>query len=70
MAAAMYGSFLVFFPLLWLGVLSGAMMMTLGHVLMPFAMAAVMLWRPNEYTGHGARTRPSTGLSGAPVDPK
>jgi hypothetical protein len=70
MAAAMYGSFLVLFPLLWLGVLSGTMMMTLGHVLMPFAMAAVMLLRPDEYTGHRARTRPSTGILGAPADPK
>ena len=50
MVAAMYGSFVVLFPPLWLGVLSATGLLVLGHVLMPFAMAAVMLRRRDEYT--------------------
>jgi flagellar biosynthetic protein FliP len=52
MAGAMYASFVVFFPVLWLGALSATGLMVAGHVLMPFAMAAAMLWRLGEYTGH------------------
>jgi hypothetical protein len=63
MAGAMYGSFVVFFPLLWLGMLSATGLMVLGHVVMPFAMAAAMLLRLDEYTGHGVRTASSTGMS-------
>jgi hypothetical protein len=43
MAVAMYASFVVLFPLLWLGVLSPAGLTVLGHVLMLPAMALVML---------------------------
>ena len=52
MAVAMYLSFLVLFPPLWLGVLSAAGLMALGHVLMLLAMAAVLLRRRTEYSGH------------------
>ena len=54
MSAAMYVPFLVLFPPLWLGVLSGHTMMLLGHMLMLPAMAAAMLLRPAEYAGHCA----------------
>jgi hypothetical protein len=50
MAVAMYAPFMVLFPPLWLGVLSVTGLMVLGHVLMLFAMAAVMLRRRDEYT--------------------
>jgi hypothetical protein len=50
MAVAMYAPFLVLFPPLWLGVLSATGLMVLGHVLMLFAIAAVMLRRRDEYT--------------------
>jgi hypothetical protein len=52
MAVAMYAPFLVLFPPLWLGVLSATGLMVLGHVLMLFAIAAAMLRRRDEYTGH------------------
>jgi hypothetical protein len=52
MAVAMYASFVVLFPPLWLGVLSPMGLMVLGHVLMFLAMAAVMLGRSDEYAGH------------------
>jgi hypothetical protein len=52
MAAAMYLSFAVLFPPLWLGLLSADAVMLAGHVLMLPAMAAAMLWRRDEYTGH------------------
>ena len=52
MAAAMYLPFVVLFPPLWLGALSATGLIALGHVLMLFAMAAVMLRRRDEYTGH------------------
>jgi hypothetical protein len=52
MAIAMYLAFVVLFPLLWLSVLSAAELMVLGHVLMLVAMAAAMLRRRDEYTGH------------------
>jgi hypothetical protein len=50
MAVAMYAPFMVLFPPLWLGVLSVTGLMVLGHVLMLFAIAAVMLRRRDEYT--------------------
>jgi hypothetical protein len=62
MAAAMYGSFVVLFPPLRLGLLSPGGLMMLGHVLMFLAMAAVMLRRRDEYTGHqtvSARRQPA-----------
>ena len=43
MAVAMYASFVVLFPLLWLGVLAPTGLTVLGHVLMLPAMALVML---------------------------
>jgi hypothetical protein len=43
MAIAMYASFVVLFPLLWLGVLSPTGLTVLGHVLMLPAMALAML---------------------------
>jgi hypothetical protein len=52
MAVAMYGSFVVLFPPLWLGLLSATGLMVLGHVLMLLAMAAVLLRRRTEYSGH------------------
>jgi cytochrome c-type biogenesis protein CcmH/NrfF len=52
MAVAMYGSFVVLFPPLWLGLLSATGLMVLGHVLMLVAMAAVLLRRRTEYSGH------------------
>jgi hypothetical protein len=52
MAVAMYLPFVVLFVPLWLGVLSPTGLMVLGHVLMLFAMAAVMFRRRDEYVGH------------------
>jgi hypothetical protein len=52
MAASMYLAFVVLFPLLWLGVLSADGMLAGGHLLMLPAMAAAMLLRREEYTGH------------------
>jgi len=49
MAAAMYLPFVVFLPPLWAGLVTGETLMTAGHVLMLFAMAGVMLLRPDEY---------------------
>jgi hypothetical protein len=57
MAAAMYVPFLALFPPLWLGVLSRDGLMVWGHVLMLPAMAAAMLWRLPEYTGHNAHAQ-------------
>jgi hypothetical protein len=54
MAAAMYLPFVLLFPPMWAGVLSGGAMMVGGHVLMLPAMAAAMLLRRHEYTGHEA----------------
>lgn len=50
MGLAMYLSFVVLFPLLWLGVLTGGAVTVLGHVLMLPAMALAMLWRREEYS--------------------
>jgi hypothetical protein len=58
MAVAMYLAFVVLFPLLWLGAVSAAGLMTLGHVLMLLAMAAAMLRRRDEFTGHHQESRP------------
>lgn len=52
MAVAMYLPFVVLFVPLWLGVLSPTGLMVLGHVLMLFAMAAVMWRRRDEYASH------------------
>jgi hypothetical protein len=41
---------MVLFPPLWLGVLSATGLMVLGHLLMLFAIAAVMLRRRDQYT--------------------
>jgi len=49
MAIAMYASFVVLFPLLWLGVLSPTGLAVLGHVLMLPAMAVAMLHRREEH---------------------
>jgi hypothetical protein len=57
MAVAMYAPFVVLFPPLWLGVLSATGLMVLGHVLMLFAIAAAMLRRRDEYTGHHQQAR-------------
>ena len=57
MAVAMYASFVVLFPPLWLGVLPATGLLALGHVLMLVAMAAVMLRRRDEYTGHHQQVR-------------
>ena len=52
MAAAMYLSFVLLFPLLWLGFLSADGMLLGGHLLMLPAMAGAMLLHRDEYTGH------------------
>lgn len=49
MVAAMFASFVVLFPLLWLGWLSGDALIGIGHVLMLPAMVLTMLRRPQEY---------------------
>jgi hypothetical protein len=54
MAAAMYLSFAVLYPPLWLGLLAVDSVMLVGHVLMLPAMAAAMLLRRDEYTRHHA----------------
>ena len=55
MAVAMYLPFVVLFVPLWLGALSPTGLMVLGHVLMLFAMAAVMWRRRDEYANHHHR---------------
>ena len=55
MSAAMYVPFAVFLPLVWAGAMSGAAMITAGHLLMLPTMLALMLWRRNEY-GHGSHS--------------
>jgi hypothetical protein len=52
MSLAMYAPFVLLFPPLWLGGLSAGGLMGFGHVLMLFAMAAVMLRRRDEFTDH------------------
>ncbi|MDQ3761442.1 MAG: hypothetical protein M3460_06990 [Actinomycetota bacterium] len=51
MGLAMYLAFVVLFPLLWLGLLSGEGLLLAGHVLMLPAMAVAMLHRREEYLG-------------------
>jgi hypothetical protein len=51
MSAAMYLPFAILLPLYWAGLLSGATLMTAGHVLMVPAMLAAMLRRRHEYGG-------------------
>ena len=60
MTAAMYLSFVVLFPVYWLGGISSGAALTLGHVLMLPAMAVAMLHRPGHAGHHGDR---------APADP-
>jgi hypothetical protein len=50
MGAAMYLAFVVLFPLVWLGIISGMTMMIVGHVLMLPAMLGAMLLRKAEYS--------------------
>lgn len=57
MAAAMYLSFVVFFPFLWLGLVSGDGVLVGGHILMVPAMVAAMLLRLDEYTDRHPRRR-------------
>ncbi|MFC7547370.1 hypothetical protein [Plantactinospora sp. GCM10030261] len=52
MSAAMYVPFLALFPPLWIGLLDGAVVHLLGHLLMLPLMAAAMLLRPQEYATH------------------
>jgi hypothetical protein len=54
MAAVMYLSFVVLFPLMWLDAISADGMLVGGHVLMLIAMAGTMLLRRDEYAGHAA----------------
>jgi predicted branched-subunit amino acid permease len=49
MAAAMVVPTVALFPLLWAGIISGGMLVGLGHVLMLPSMLAVMLYRRSEY---------------------
>lgn len=65
MAAAMYVPFLVLFPPLWAGWLTGDGVLLLGHVLMLPAMVAAMLLRPQEYVAHsGQEVAPGPGTMG------
>ena len=52
MVAAMYLAFVLFFPLLWLGVIGEDGLLIGGHLLMLPAMAVAMLLRLQEYIGH------------------
>jgi hypothetical protein len=49
MCGSMYAAFAVLFPPLWVGLLGGEAMLTLGHVLMLPAMLAVMLLDPDAH---------------------
>jgi flagellar biosynthetic protein FliP len=57
MAIAMYASFVVLFPLLWLGVLSPAGLTVVGHLLMLPAMAVAMLRHRDEHRREEHLTR-------------
>jgi putative intracellular protease/amidase len=60
MIAAMYVPFVVLLVPYWAGVISGSVLMTVGHLLMLPAMVAAMLRRRDEYTRahhHGASPR-------------
>jgi hypothetical protein len=52
MGLAMYGGFVVLFPLLWWGGLGDDDLLMLGHVLMLVFMIGSMLLRWQEYGGH------------------
>ena len=52
MVGAMFGGFVVLFPLLWTGLISTRAVTELGHVLMLLFMLAVMLMRRREYMHH------------------
>ncbi|MFI6540648.1 DJ-1/PfpI family protein [Nonomuraea sp. NPDC050547] len=58
MSVAMIAPFLLLLVPYWLGVMSGHLVMTIGHVLMFVAMAAVMLWRREQYLNHRHRLDP------------
>ena len=49
MAAAMVVPTVALFPLLWAGIISGGMLVGLGHVLMLPSMLAAMLYRRSDY---------------------
>jgi hypothetical protein len=58
MALAMYLPFVLLFPALWAGWLSGGAVFLAGHVLMLPAMVLAMLRRPAEYAAcHSRLTR-------------
>jgi hypothetical protein len=52
MGLAMYLSFAVLFIPYWAGLLDGAAVMMIGHILMLPAMLLAMLHRPTEYLRH------------------
>lgn len=51
MSAAMYLSFVALYPAYWAGLIDGAAVMILGHVIMLPAMAGAMLLRRDDDTG-------------------
>ena len=55
MCAAMYVPFALLLAPYWLGLISGAVLMAAGHVLMFPAMLAAMLWRRGDYYHCGDR---------------
>jgi hypothetical protein len=52
MSAAMYLPFVVLLAPYWLGAISGAVLMTAGHVLMLPLMLVAMIWRRGDYLHH------------------
>jgi hypothetical protein len=52
MSAAMYLPFVVLLVPYWLGAISGAALMTAGHVLMLPLMLVAMIWRRGDYMHH------------------
>jgi hypothetical protein len=59
MSAVMYLPFVIFFPFVWTGAMSGGWMLVAGHNLMLPAMLGLMLWRRDEYAG----CHPTTGVN-------
>lgn len=59
MVAAMFAGFLVLLPPLWVGAISAATFMVVGHIVMPLLMLLAMLARRGEYTHHHAHASPS-----------
>jgi putative intracellular protease/amidase len=55
MSLAMFLPFLILLVPYWFGAVSESLVMSVGHTLMFVAMAAVMLWRHEEYTKHQHR---------------